>query len=967
MKRIEIADLWSAIDGGKPVLLHYFPQAAVGFAGRKNFRMRPDDRQPSANVFLENKEGGKFWYIQDKGGGDNKARNAVTLVMENENLSYPDAIRWIAERFAPQLLSGASGTLKSTRQPHITKSPEALNEIQLGRREGDNFTDEELKTLGFEITQDHCREMNLVPLDYYITRKNEKGESWMIAATPDYPMYYFDHGEFGKIYQPYGELRFMYVGKKPENYLFADAITSRLLASAKAGNFPEVEPSLQLDERIERLVICSGPSDALNVSANSKCHVCWANSETADIDSYTFYLLKKIAKEIYILYDLDDTGRQNALRIALKYLDLNIIWLPDDLRNFRDRKGKPCKDAKDFFLHYRTPKHRNPKKYFETLLKTAQSLKFWTEKYDKGGKATGYDIDNEQLYGFLQANGIYKIETNINKKGFTFCHVCDNIVTRIDEDNFPPFVNTFLINYLKNNPEYYSKSLINSVHRSNQVKLASLEKIKFGRFDFKSYDRNFDFFFFKNTAVRITKDGIFPFKAADVGKFVYDFNIIDHEFTLLDPPFNVSYSDEYLSLQNKLAAAAPRSPEWEQVKKQIDGFSNLKKYALYLYDTDFSFMKYVYNTCRIYWEKEAAGYQLTASEKAEHDLCFIAKVCALGYLLFRYKELGQAYYVYAMEMEEGAEGEHKGGTGKTILLNAIEYCRKQFFVDGQKPEFQKSEHLFSGVERGVTETVFFDDLSKDVDLHRFLNTITGKMEVRALYRNTEVIPFEEAPKVCGASNHGIRNFDASLRRRTWFAAFSSYYHPENRLKNLPEMSPFTEFGKNLISDYTPAEMNQFYNFMACCLHTYLKFRRRIQPPMESIERRNLQRIITDDFLWWADDWFNSRRLNVNIVKEEAFDAFKTKQSKRVADSIKMKTFTDRLQLWCQYHNYEYNPAELLKTETERKRNDIREYRNGEDVYCFHIRTGVAPAAPAPPENKFLNKPSDGIMPGDLPY
>jgi hypothetical protein len=330
-----------------------------------------------------------------------------------------------------------------------------------------------------------------------------------------------------------------------------------------------------------------------------------------------------------------------------------------------------------------------------------------------------------------------------------------------------------------------------------------------------------------------------------------------------------------------------------------------------------------------------------------------------------------------MEMEEGAEGEHKGGTGKSIFLNAIEYCRKQIFVDGQKPEFQKSEHLFSGVEQGVTETIFFDDLSKDVDLHRFLNTISGKMEVRALYQNTTVIPFEQSPKVCGASNHGIRNFDASLRRRTWFAAFSSYYHPENKQKNLAESSPFTEFGKNLISDYTPEEMNRFYNFMAWCLHTYLKFRKRIQPPMESIERRNLQRIITDDFLWWAEDWFSRTRLNVNISKEEAFDAYKSKQSKRVADSIKMKTFTQRLQWWCEYHGYTYNPPELLKTESERNRNDIREYRNGEDVYCFHIRTDdfkpdmpdFLAAAPAPPKNGSETNLFDGKQAAvkDIPF
>jgi hypothetical protein len=934
-KKIDIDQLWLAIDGGKPVILDYYPQAYAGFAGRKNFRMRVDDKSPSASVFREKNNGGKFWYIQDKGGSDNKARNAIDIIIENENLSYRDALIFIAQKYAPQLLTD-SQTAKAARTPEIEKSPATVNELILGLRTSNKFTAAELKILGYEIKQEHCEDLYIKPLDYYITKKNEHGNSYIIKATDDYPMYYFDYGDFGKIYQPFGDLRFIYKGEKPENFIFGDSKVLRMITEAQAGRFPEVDEENQIDERMEQLIICSGASDALNVSANGY-HVCWFNSESTNIDNYSFYLLKKIAKEIFIIYDIDDTGLKNAYTIALKNLDLRIIQLPDDMKKLRDRKGKPCKDAKDFFVHYRSPKHRNPKKYFDVLVKTAQSLKFWFEKHTPKGDFTGYDIDNEQLYGFLNANGIHKIETNINRKGFTFCKVKDNIVKRIDEDNFTSFVNNFLINFIKENPEHYSKQLINSIHRSNQIKLASLEKIKFQKFDFKSFGKDFDFFFFKNLALKITKDGLMPVKLKDVNKYAYDFNIIDHEFTLTDMPFNISYSKKYIDLKNHLRSTSPRTPDYDILKCELDGLPEYEKYKLNIYDSDFSFIKYVYNTSRIYCKKEEGG-QLTETEQNETDLCFIAKICAIGYLLYRYKENSQAYFTYAMETEQTAEGEHKGGTGKSILFNSIEYCRTQLYVDGQKPDMQNNEFLFSGVEKGVTENIIFDDISDKIDLHRFLNVITGKMEVNAKYQNTIVIPFEESPKVCGTSNHGLKKFDDSLRRRTWFVAFGPYYHTANELTGTKEFTPYIEFGKNLITDYTAEEMNKFYNFMACCLHTYLKFRYKIQPPMQAIDKRNLQRSMTEEFVWWAEDWFTHDKLNINIPKQVAFDIYKETLPKKMAESIKMKTFTHRLQLYCLYKGYEYNPDDLLKTETEKQRNDIREYKDYKEIYCFHIRT-----------------------------
>ena len=117
-----------------------------------------------------------------------------------------------------------------------------------------------------------------------------------------------------------------------------------------------------------------------------------------------------------------------------------------------------------------------------------------------------------------------------------------------------------------------------------------------------------------------------------------------------------------------------------------------------------------------------------------------------------------------------------------------------------------------------------------------------------------------------------------------------------------------------------------------------KLRVRIQPPMKLIEQRNLQRAMTDEFIWWCDDYFTEDRLDCLVNKHDAFEAYKATLNKKIADAIKMQTFKNKLIMYCAYKDWRFNPEQLLLTETERKRNDIRKKSNYEDVYYFYIDT-----------------------------
>ena len=930
--------IYAVTEGGKAVILNLYPQSATGFSGRRNFSIRGvDDKRPSCTVF--EKDG--IWFLQDKGGSDTKAYTAITLVQKEQGLTFPQALQWIAERFAPDLLSDSPGNYSGAPRADVS-SAATQDETTVQPRNGGKFTNAELQLLGHEITQEICDAFGLKPLDSFITRKNAEGKSFRISANEHFPIYFYDYGTYGKIYQPLGDLRFQWTGKKPENLISGELEFMKMYGKAESSSEenpfiippdPEDDESEEQNLQWSELIICSGPSDALNVR-RAGYHVCWLNSETADLSDFQFNILKKIAKKIYLLYDIDETGIANAYKIALKYLDISIINLPADLAEKRTAKGKPCKDAKDFFVHYRKPEIGNVDRLFDGLVRLSGGLKFWSEKPDKNGLR--YDINNSQLYSFLQASGFFTIADAGNK--YTYCQVRDNRVRLIDPTAISIRCIEYLQNYITSHPQYYKQALANAIFRSPQLQESSLKNLKRTEPNFDAFTKDADFFFFRNGIVKVTKEGVEKVSKFDCPYMIYEDKIIQHDFTIEPPLFTVNYSLEQAERLRRLSALSPGSPEYFSEKKAADAVSDEKKYSLSINRPDFDFLQFVYNTGRTYWQKAEQGYPLSDDEIREQDLNFISKAAMIGYMLSKYKDASKAYGVYAMEIESGDEGEHKGGTGKSLLMSSVEQLRNQVYVDGQGVQQDKMNFILQQVKKGITDTIYVDDLNNKVDLHRFMNWITGKMEVNGKYKDQFTLDYKEAPKVSFSSNHALWNFDNSLKRRTWFAAFSNYYHSDDDAEGLSFRSPETEFHRTLIQDYDAKDMNHFYNFMFNCIMVWKRYRVRIQPPMRRIEQRNLKKAMTDEFLFWAEDFFSEERLNCLVDRDETFNEYVNTLSKQNADKAKKETFKKKLRMFCMYKDWVFNPKALLRSDTEKKRCDIRKKIKGVDKYYFYIDT-----------------------------
>lgn len=924
--RIEKDAVLAATEGGKAVILEYYPAAAAAFAsgGRKGFKIRSDDRNPSAGVFQRD----GVWFVKDQGGSDNRAYNAINLVMEKEGLPFPQALEYIARRWAPHLME--------ERTPGSGGQRGRWEQAAAGDEDGaivtkDGFTEAELAVLGYKITPKDCEEMNLRAVEYKVIR-SQKGQLGRIYGTDEYPMFVYEYDGFSKTYEPLApekKDRFRFRGTKPDGFIFGDAEFLKIFGELKDGK----RTAPDNDDKWEDLVICSGPSDALNVHA-AGFHVCWLNSETAGLPVADYRRLRMMARNLYICYDQDETGLEHMRRLAKIYLDLKIIELPEDLGSFRARRG-PCKDAKDLFTHYRPEGKKNPRQVWRDCMKLAYSLKFWMERRADGGFA-GYEIDNEQLYRFLEAQGYARIESKNEKKGYTFCRVDGNIVELIDEGAIASAATATMIRFLREHPEYYNRILVNTIYRSKQCDVGSLKQLPLITPDFTAWDKEKDHVFFRNCTVRVTADGLTAIRPQDSPYKVYKHKIVDFDY---EPPrdgapFDIQYTPEYAALRQELRAATPGSPEFFSIKKKVETFNPLKRYALEIRRGGHSFLRYLWNTGREYWRLEEQGLNLSEDQKRTHELHFINKTVALGYLMYKHKDSGRPYGVYAMEMEEGEVGQHKGGTGKSLYAGSVRWLRNRLFVMGQNMD-AKNKFLFEGVEKGVTDVIQLDDLDEYMDLHKLMPMITGDMVINPKNVKSFVIPFEESPKIVYTSNHAMKKFDSSLRRRTWFTAFSDYYHAEDPDNRIRERTPYEEFGKNLIDDYDHDEMNEFYTFMLTCLQMYLRFRERINPPMEAIERRNLQRRITDEFIDWADEYLEDK-LNQLFDRNDAYEAYKQQLSRSSEKFVSAQGFRQRLEDYCRYKGYTFMPLRMLRSESDAKRKVINRKENGVNKYYFYI-------------------------------
>lgn len=867
---------------------------------KKAFRLRSDERTPSAYLYPP-KDSGDCWHVKDYGMADGEGYfSPIDIYMREHGYvksQFSLAIHELAERY------GVEETLqKSVNKPDIeqrTALPEEVGQPPVVACR-DGFTEEELRTWGPCVKPEHLTELGWQAV--VSVQSTKDGKSTIKKSTPTYPIFVQNcaytnangtSGSFQKLYEPKNydkRFRFSSIGEKPSDYVFGlNALRSKFMSNN--------------EEKIDAVILVSGGSDAVNCLSMGFQPV-WLNSETANLSEATFRTLQSYAKRVVLIADNDETGRETARRLALRFPQLYTVWFTaEDMGGLHDSRHGLCKDLKDYIMLHHS------KRDMEKLVKRAKKSHYADYQTDKNGKGS-YTISETALTYFLWLNGYSQIK-DVNDPKPQYIYEKNGIVSHVKAKD----IHNFLKEWCEH--EGVSELLQNTLMKSCRTMITDSTGHLTMRddMDFSSATPTSQTVYFNNSKVTVTADSINhqPYSAYTGGRYVWEESVVKHTYRKLKPQFT-----------------------WE---KDEEG-----RYIItFAEDAPSKLARVVRNMARLHWRKQdELGLQLTEEEVAEEMQALFVIMLMIGYLLHRHKSPSAAYAALLLDYAIGnSPKERNGRSGKTFLLKAVGALLKMEYIDMSNLAKKSNQQFgFSGVKES-TGLIIVDECPENFAFNELYAKISDDMEVERKGKDPVVIPFSKAPKFGIATNHTLKDHSPSTEGRFAPVVVADYYHVKTQLNDYRETRKISdEFHQNLLDlEYAETDWQADIHFMLECLQMFLSLPvadRRQMPPIKNIEQRELQAAISDGFRQWADEVLgeSSEYLDKPVKADLLLGLYKQETN----SPISPKGFTEQLMKWCKYasHIACFNPA----SKTNQKADGDRwyQYENGKKVKFYYIQT-----------------------------
>ena len=822
----------------------------------------------------------------------------IDICMHEEGLRFNEAMLKLASIF------GVTDELnRSVNKPDIRKKP-ATQEQKDGARFFSlmsNIPDKHLEILGPRVKREHTEALHWYLAEYVATVRNR--EVTYKYSTDNYPIFMREclvspaqgdkpEVKFYKIYEPLNpdkQWRFSYTpeGIKPKDYINGLSELQKAFRDYNAAEEaifrkdPSNAEKPFKEKKLPEAFICSGERDALCVRSLGY-HPIWFNSETYKLTDAEYKEIMKYVDKLYNIPDLDATGRRKGTELALRFIDIHTVWLPDWLSTYRDRRGKPRKDFRDWI------ELRNTNEDFRNLLRLAMPAKFWWSKTNPKNGQVEHQIDADCLHYFLRLNGFY-ILRDPHVKDARYIRIQSNVVSEITAKDVKAFVRSWA------EERFLNRDLRNLIINSPKLSAAALESLKEIELDFTSHTATSQIFYMQNACVEVKGSGItpYPWNSCPIDNYVWDRNVIPHKFTPMEDFFAISH---YYNTGGEDC------------------------YSIKIKNRDSRFFCYLINASRIHWRKELeynfcdkssdeaqeyfekhhfdiSGPGLSPDEQFAQEQNLVNKIFTIGYMLHRYKSPSRAWAPYAMDERVGEDGDSNGRSGKSLMFKALSNMLNLCQLSGRNPRLTENPHIYERVN-SETDLIFVDDCDKYLNIGYFYDSITGSLVINPKNISSYTLPFEKSGKFAFTTNFVPLEFNPSTSGRLIPVVFSDYYHQiGDNTDYLENRSVADDFHMNLFSDdYTEKDWNADLNFMMQCCRFYLSLGKdpvKILPPMDSIMQRKYKQDMGANFEEWAGVYFSPESGNLDrlIVREDAFSSYKLYSGQT---KITMQRFTKSL-------------------------------------------------------------------------
>lgn len=269
------------------------------------------------------------------------------------------------------------------------------------------------------------------------------------------------------------------------------------------------------------------------------------------------------------------------------------------------------------------------------------------------------------------------------------------------------------------------------------------------------------------------------------------------------------------------------------------------------------------------------------------------RICtAIGYCLHDFKTSATARAVVINDQDINSNPE--GGSGKSLIVDAISKLRKTVFYDGKTFD-PRAPFAWQKVDRTV-RIVFIDDAKNGFNFEDLFSLITaGFRNVNKKNKDEMELTVEESPTIVISTNSVIKGNSGSFARRQHKIEIYQYFNCKR--------TPLDEYHFAFFSEWSEEEWAKFYVFMLNCVRLYL-LHGVVECEEVDSRKKELIRATNLSFVEWIEDNLEMLTEPDGIGTKYARDEYLEATNQKYLPLSERK-FTDYIKNFCLHYDHDY--------------------------------------------------------------
>lgn len=261
----------------------------------------------------------------------------------------------------------------------------------------------------------------------------------------------------------------------------------------------------------------------------------------------------------------------------------------------------------------------------------------------------------------------------------------------------------------------------------------------------------------------------------------------------------------------------------------------------------------------------------------------------IGYLLHTFKD--KTHQKAIIFNDEEINDNPNGGSGKSLMLNALNYIRKVVKIDGKAFDPNKSDFVYQRINLD-TQILAFDDVKRNFNFEQLFPLITEGITVNRKNKDEVFIPFDKSAKIVITTNYVINGSGSSHERRRHEIEMHQYFNNKR--------SPLDVYGRLLFDSWNEEDWNKFDNYMIENIQLFLDKGLLKSKSINAESKRLIQATHIVFFEWITDDPLLT---NKRIYNSEIMAKFTTEN--KSFKEIPTRRFLNWVSSYAEFKGYEF--------------------------------------------------------------